>query len=68
MESITETRDKIYDEMRLELHGPNARDNFQRRNEELIQTPQTVIVVAYFFLVKQKLKNWKLLITKTILI
>lgn len=49
MESITETRNKIYDEMRLELHGPNARDNFKRRNEELIQTPQTVYSCGILF-------------------
>jgi hypothetical protein len=49
MESITETRKKIFDEMRLELHGPNARDNYQIRNEELIQTPQTVYSCGILF-------------------
>ena len=49
MKSVAETRDKIYDAMRLELHGPNARDDFKRRNEELIQTPQTVYSCGILF-------------------
>ena len=49
MISFEKTRDKIFNEMRLEMHGPSARDNYKIRSHNIVQTPQSTFSCGMLF-------------------
>ena len=42
-------REKIFDAMRLEMHGPSARDHFTLQSEELTIQPQKTYSCGILF-------------------
>ena len=50
-------REKIFDAMRLEMHGPSARDHFSIQSEELIVQPQKTYSCGILFPKEKKFEE-----------
>ena len=50
-------REKIFNEMQLEMHGPSARDHFQSQNEELTIQPQKTYSCGVLFPKEKKFEE-----------